>query len=271
MDAHAGALQAQPVRERGVEVLDEDRPDVVPHPLVEDRAEEVAVRRGLDGVGEELAVVAVDDRDQLDEVRVEVVAQEAVDVGAVVLVGAVHRHQRVPLHPVPLQRGEAGHDPVEGRLAAPVDAVGVVELARAVDGDPHQEVVLPEELRPVVVEQRGVGLQGVAHHLARPGVPTLELDDPAVEVQTHHGRLAPLEGEDRLGLVPVRVEQLDDVLLEDVVGHPEARARVELLLRQVEAVGAVEVAHRAGRLGHDVEGAARGPRGSTCHGCPPPR
>ena len=48
-------------------------------------------------------------------------------------------------------------------------------------------------------------------------------------------------------------EQLADVGLEHRVVHAEPAAGVELLLRQEEAVLAVEVADRAGRLRHHVE------------------
>ena len=49
---------------------------------------------------------------------------------------------------------EAAHHLVERALAALVHAVGVVQLARPVDRDPDEEVVLPEERRPLLVEQR---------------------------------------------------------------------------------------------------------------------
>jgi len=56
---------------------------------------------------------------------------------------------------------QAAHDPVEGGLAALVDATGVVHRARSVDGQPDEEAVVVEEARPVGVDQRAVGLDGV--------------------------------------------------------------------------------------------------------------
>ena len=58
----------------------------------------------------------------------------------------------------------------------------------------------------------------------------------------------------------MRLEQLPDVLLEQLVRHPEAAARVEQLLREEEAVRAVEIADGAGWLREQVERPRRLPR-----------
>ena len=51
----------------------------------------------------------------------------------------------------------------------------------------------------------------------------------------------------------MRLDQLPDVLLEQVVGHPEPAAGVEHLLREEEAVLAVQVADGACGLGEQME------------------
>ena len=51
----------------------------------------------------------------------------------------------------------------------------------------------------------------------------------------------------------VGLQQLADVRLLQVLGHPEPAAGVEHLLGQEEAVLTVQVAHRTGRLDHHVE------------------
>ena len=51
----------------------------------------------------------------------------------------------------------------------------------------------------------------------------------------------------------LRLDHLPDVSLQQIVGHPEPVARIQHLLRQEEAVLAVQVADRPGRLGHHVE------------------
>ncbi len=55
----------------------------------------------------------------------------------------------------------------------------------------------------------------------------------------------------------VRLDELADVLLQHVVAHAELAAGIEDLLVQEEAVGAVQVADRACRLGQQVEGRRR--------------
>ncbi len=76
----------------------------------------------------------------------------------------------------------------------------------------------------------------------------------------HQRRLAALPRDRHLGHARVRLDQLAQVRLEQLVGHAEARARVEHLLGEEEAVRAVEVADRARRLGEQVEGCRR-----ACH------
>ena len=111
------------------------------------------------------------------------VAQEAVDLAAVVAVRGVDGRERVPLDARRLQELEAADHLVERAAAALVDPVGVVQLARPVDRDPDQEVVLLEERRPLLVEQRAVGLDRVDGPLAGLEVPVRELDRAAEELE----------------------------------------------------------------------------------------
>ncbi len=183
----------------------------------------------------------------------QLVSEERVHLAAVVAVDRVDRREHVPIDLVALQDVEPGDHPVEGRLAALVDAVGVVHLARTVDRDPDQEVVFLEELAPLVVEQRSVRLHRVEDVLAGIGVLLFELDRSAEEVQAHHRRLAALPGHDDLRGLRVGLQQLADVGLVELLGHPETAARVEHLFGQEEAVLAVEVADRPGWLRHQVK------------------
>ena len=114
---------------------------------------------------------------------------------------------------------------------------------------------------PRLVQQHAVGLQGVADLLARRNVLPLQLDDTAEEIQPHQGRLAPLEGElDRLDVFRLRRDVLPDIGLQSRVRHPPRfMLRVDCLLREVEAVAAIEVAEGADRLDQHVQAAlARG-------------
>ena len=103
---------------------------------------------------------------------------------------------------------------------------------------------------------RLIHLGAVWHRSAR-------VHGPAEEIKPHHRRLSALPRHHDLGGPRVRVHQLPQVLLEQIFGHPEPAARVEHLLGKEEAVGAVQVADRAGRLRHQMErprGAARDQR-----------
>ena len=154
-------------------------------------------------------------------------------------------------------------------LAALVDAVRVVQRGRSVDADPDEELVLGEQLAPLVGEQRAVGLDGVLHGLVGPAVLLDEGQGAAEEVDAHQRRLAalPRDRDLRAGL---RLEQLADVGVEHLVGHAEPVARIQRLLRQEEAVLAVEVADRARRLGQHVEDRRRRQRTVRGEGGPRP-
>ena len=97
-----------------------------------------------------------------------------------------------------------------------------------------------------------VGLHGVRDALSRPLVAFDVLDRALEEVEAHERRLATLPADDDVR-ARLRLEQLADVGLEQLVGHPEAAARIEHLLREEEAVLAIEVADRAGRFGQQME------------------
>ena len=115
-----------------------------------------------------LEVLGLHDRDELDVGRAELAAQEAIDVERTRGVGAVHAGQRVERHAdAAAAVCAAGHHLVEGRRAALVDAVMVVDFARAVDAEADQEAVLLEEFGPFLVEQHAVGLQVVLDPLVR--------------------------------------------------------------------------------------------------------
>ena len=152
---HAEARRlADPVRERDVEHLHVDLADVASHPLLEHVDQEAAVLLGGDrAAGDAVALLhverpvapgrprhgsvfvrlgdALDDRDELDEPRAALVAEEAVDLAAVVAVRGVDGRQRVPLDARRLQVLEAAHHLVERALAALVHPVGVVHARAA--------------------------------------------------------------------------------------------------------------------------------------------
>jgi pimeloyl-ACP methyl ester carboxylesterase/class 3 adenylate cyclase len=205
------------------------------------------------GYGQQVLGGALDDRDELDELGAEVVAEEAVDVEGVVLVGGVDRAEEVHVNPVPAEEIPAAHHVIEGAGAALVHAVGVMHLAGAVDAEADKEGVLLEEGTPLVVQAGAVGLDGVANHLAGTAVALDVVHGALEEVEAHEGGLAALPGDDDVGSGVGLQEQLE-VCLQEVVGHAEAAAGVEHLLGEEEAVLAVQVADGPGGLDEDVVG-----------------
>ena len=147
---------ADPVRERHVEHLHVDLADVAAHPFLEDVDQESAVLLGrhrasghlLSRLDAQWAVApgrprngavlvrlgdALDDRNELHEAGVALVAEEAVDVAAAPCIGGVDRRQCVPLDTRVAEVPEPADDLVERPVAALVDAVRVMKLARAVE------------------------------------------------------------------------------------------------------------------------------------------
>ena len=201
-----------------------------------------------------IGVHALDDRDELDEARTELVAEVAIHLERVVGVGRVHRAQHVEVDAVLLQRRAARITSSNVGRPPLVDAVRVVQRPRAVNAETDEEVVLARGTRTTASSsQRAVGLDRVLDRAARL---TILLD---VAPSTRRKKSSPMSvgSPPCQAIVDLRVrlglEQLADVGLEDVVGHPEPAARIQHLLRQEEAVLAVEVADGAGRLGEHVK------------------
>jgi len=92
----------------------------------------------------------------------------------------------------PLQRLGRGVHLVKRRLAAFGDPVLVVDFLWSVDRQADEEAVLLQKLRPVLVEQRAVGLQVVLDPLAGLRMLLLQRNDLAEEVETEQRRLATL-------------------------------------------------------------------------------
>ena len=276
----AGGVDAEHGRESRVDVLDEDAPDVVGHPLVEDGAEELPVGARLDAAGghraaglpvedpgagvgapaglrggQLLGLDPLDDRDELQVGGAQLVAEVAVDLGAVVLVGGVDGAQDVAAHAGVHQVPPAAQHHGVGAAAAPVEPVGVVHGGRAVHGDSHEHVVVGQEGGPLLIDEGGVGLQGVDHLLGGAPVGLAQLDEPAEEGQAAQGRLTALPEHGDLS-VTAGGQVLGDVGLQGLLAHELARDVVEQLLGQEEAVLAVQVAGGPGRLGDDGQGQA---------------
>lgn len=196
---------------------------------------------------------AFDDRDEL-QVADTVVAEVGVDLASVIAVDAIDDDQGVEVDLVAFEGLHPLEHRVEGSPALGIEPVAVVECSWSVDGQTDEELMLPEERGPGVVEQDAVGLQGVDDLSSGGRKLLLQLDDVFEEFETEQRRFAPLPGErDFLGLGGLRRDVLTDIRFERFGRHPpRAVIGIQLFLVQVVAVLAIEVADRADRLGHDV-------------------
>ena len=194
--------------------------------------------------------LALDDGDHLDVAGAQIVAQVAIDLQRVFDIGGINGAENVCLDLVSPQDVPA---PNYFRMsAAPllVHAQSIVEMRRAIDADPDQVVVFAEEGCPVIVDQRAVGLYRVPHPLLRAPVLLGQFDRTAIEVEPAQHRLAALPHE--LDIIPRRREMLPDMILQNIERHQVALAGIERLLLQIEAITAIEIAGRPGRLDHQV-------------------
>jgi hypothetical protein len=105
----------------------------------------------------------------------------------------------------------------------------VVQGAWTVQAEADQEAVFVKELAPLLIDQRPVRLQRVVDAHAGLAVLLLIGDRLPEEVQPHQRRLAALPGESDLGHA-LRLDVLARVVLQQVVGHAKAAARIQHLL-----------------------------------------
>ena len=129
---------------------------------------------------------------------------------------------------------------------------------------PDQEAVLGQQLAPLVGRAACRWSGWCAGPAGRAGGSSLDQRDrPTEEVDAHQRGLAALPGDGHLAVRVCLQELARGRRRAASSRHPEAVTRVQRLLGQEEAVLAVQVADRTGRLGQDVErgGGAGGGRG----------
>jgi len=107
---------------------------------------------------------------------------------------AIDAGERVDRRAVPLQPFQRGHDQMVRGRAGAIAAMVVVNLGRPVEAEADEEPVFAQEARPVLVDQRAVGLECV---LDRPAaaVALLQFERALVEGNAEQRRLAALPGE----------------------------------------------------------------------------
>ena len=263
------ARHAHPSRQCGIEKLHKESAHIPAHPLVEERAEKFAPGLGrhtegchfcrdeaFDGRSEQtavgVAVEAFDDGRELQKVAADAF-EEAVELERLAHVEVVHHRHRVPVHAVAREEFDAAHHLSPCSASRAREAVAIVHLFRAVDGDAHQEAVLCQETAPIVGEQGAIRLQSVLNLLAR-RVLLLQCQRLFVENARTHQRFPTVPSEEHT-VSGLNGDVIVNVALECLVAHfLFGRFGVEFLLFEVITISTVQIAGRTGGLGHDVYG-----------------
>lgn len=168
----------------------------------------------------------------------------------------MHRGERIEIDLIAPEGFDAAHHAIKGRLTAFVDTVGVVQLARTIDGNADKKLIFEKTFCPCIVEQDAIGLEGVGNLLAV-GVFFLDLDKFPEIIDTQKRRFPALPGKIHHRRV-VRFDVLPDVALQHLVAHRplidmRIGLRIEQFLFKIEAVLTVEIADGPDGLGQHME------------------
>ena len=173
-------------------------------------------------------------------------------------VGSVDGGHRIPLYTVLAQQLDSTNDALPRGLAAGSEPIMVVKGLRTVDGEAHEEMVCGEELAPLVVEQRSVGLQSVGN-LPPSSIASLQFYGLPVEVQGPKRGFASVPSEKHLGH-RLRLDIFFGESLEEVFGHDRVplaslvgRRPTDVSRRQIITILASQIAPRPYGLEHHIE------------------
>ena len=207
-------------------------------------------------------VDALHDGNELHKLSAQLIAEVLVHFAGMVFVRMVNGAQDIAAHTGFLQVSPPSNHHRVCAAATLIQSVGIVQRLRPVNRHTNQDVVLGQELRPVAVDQSGVGLNRVDNALRGAAVILAQLDGTSEKVESAQGGLATLPQHRHLA-VSAGGQELCDVSLQRVLAHALARHVVEQFLRQEEAVLTVEVARRTSGFGNDGER-----KSFACQRCP---
>jgi len=138
-------------------------------------------------------------------------------------------------------------------IAVSGDSAAVMQYLGTVQAEPDNKALGGKKSAPLLVEEGPIGLYAVCNAPVRGFVPVLQRHNLTKVVQSQHGRFTAMPGkaDQRFG---ASVDVLDNILFQDVVGHPKRLAPwIELFLLKVVAIVAIQITDRAGWLGEDLK------------------
>ena len=109
-----------------------------------------------------MGIESFDDGGKLDVSRSNLL-EEMVELQRLLDIDVVDHGHGVPLHPMAHQRADAAHDLTVRTALLHGMAIGIVNIFWTIYGHAHQDVVLLEETRPLVGDERTVGLKAVVY------------------------------------------------------------------------------------------------------------
>ena len=259
----------RPRFECNVKDLHKDAAHVATHPLIKDRREKPAVLQRLDRPLRDIGLLLREGLEQNEAVRIRLLGlllydgdelqvlaadllEKAINLLCIVGILAIDNSQGIELNAVLFQNPKSAHYVRMGWLPSLVDSISIMQLFRTVYGKTDEKFIRRQELAPLVIKQRAVGLEAIVDPLAI-CVFVLQFDDVLEKWYAEQCGLAALPCKTYF-LARLRLDVLADVGVEHGFAHAKLPPlfRVEILLLEVVTVGAVEVADGPMRLGHDM-------------------
>jgi hypothetical protein len=181
-----------PVLEEVIEQPDAHIRVSVPEPLVEETAQELSIGLRFHREGRHARIVCLQTGNEL-KIMESVFHQEMID-----FIGMKHRvvvdhGEDIELRAVCFQPSAGIHNQAVHAFSFSGEAVQVVQFPGAVEADTHQKAAFGKKLRPGIIDENGIGLNGIGDDLSRPDVLLLDFEHPLKEIKPHEHGFAALE------------------------------------------------------------------------------
>ena len=245
---------AYPVGKGGIEELNEHLANIVFRPFIEDFAQEMPPLHALYFEASTLAfpLSTIHHGGELKEAALKVVAEKTVELQGLLGIEVVDNSHCVPLDMIAVENVYAPANASPCGFVLRSAAIGVVNFLRSVDADSDKPMLIVEETRPFLSNKGAVGLQGVGDDVSV-GIFLLKLDSVLIERKRTHHCLASVPCEKHL-VGGLSRDVLTRELLEQLFAHQMTPLiGIKLLLGEIVAVVASQIAASAHRLQHHIE------------------
>ncbi len=166
--------------------------------------------------------------------------KELIDLESPTLRSLVDCRHGVELDSGAIEKAYSTDHLVESGVSSLVLAIAVMNILRAVYGNTHKEIMLPEKAGPFTVQKGAVCLDRIMDNLSS-SVLLLKLNSLFIEVYSEYKRLASVPVESNLGDI-VGSNILSYHIFEHLFGHSRLPAAIYIGLVKVVAIIAIEIA-----------------------------